>query len=248
MREVSGASGRTVVHALNAAREAGARVAAACTAAFFLAEAGVLDGVRATTSWWLGLALRRRYPRVDVDETRTLCVGEDVITAGAALAHLDLALSLVAASSPALADLVSRYLLIGNRTTQQDFAATEILVRGNPLVAAFERRVRSRLGESLQVAALAGELGVTERSLQRTLQAELGMSPRELITEIRLQRAIHLPRTTGLTVDAVATRVGYLNGGTLRTLIRRRRGLGVGEVRGSGSPWLSAPLPAPSPD
>ena len=134
---------------------AGSALAAACTGTFFLAEAGVLDGLLATTSWWLGPAFRRRYVAVRLDESRTLARDGRVTTAGAAFAHIDLALSIVAQESPALADMVARYLVIGDRPSQAIFAVPSHLAAADPAMTAFERWVRGHVAEPLQISRAA---------------------------------------------------------------------------------------------
>lgn len=237
IRLVSAPENAAVLERIRGIHAAGAPLGAACTGTFLLAEAGVLNESRATTSWWLGPSFRRRYPRVRLDESATLCRGDRVTTAGAVLSHLDLALSFVHAQSPALAELVGRYMAAGNRKSQADFAVPEIVAAGDSLTAAFERWVREHIGEGFRISHAAAELGVTERSLQRATQAELGRSPRDFVDDIRLERAAHLLRTTTQTVDTVAARVGYLNGGTLRNLVRRRRGMSMAEFRAAGPAW-----------
>ncbi|WP_214369509.1 hypothetical protein [Pseudonocardia sp. H11422] len=101
---------------------------------------------RPTFSWWLGSTFRSRYPAVDLDTGQTLVRAEGISTAGAAFAHIDLALSLMHVQSPALADLVARYLLVGDRVSQASFAVPTMLARNSPEMAAFERWVRSHLG------------------------------------------------------------------------------------------------------
>jgi transcriptional regulator GlxA family with amidase domain len=234
---VSSPENHVVLQSIRDVHASGAHLAAACTGPFFLAEAGVLDNAPATTSWWLGPSFRRRYPLVELDESLTLCRGPRVTTAGAALSHLDLALSLIRGKSPVLADLVAKYMAAGNRKTQANFHVAEVMARDNPMTAAFERWVREHIGEQFRISEVAHELGVNERSLQRVTQAELGMSPKDFVDEIRLQLAADLFRTTTLTVDAVATKVGYLNAGTLRSLARRRRDLSLAELRSSRLLW-----------
>ena len=110
-------------------RSSGVGLAAACTGTFFLAESGVLDGKVATTSWWLGPVFRSRYPGVELDDSRTLAVDGQITTAGAAFAHIDLAISIVQRQSPALADLVGRYLVTGDRPSQAVFAVPTLARR-----------------------------------------------------------------------------------------------------------------------
>ncbi|WP_042372652.1 GlxA family transcriptional regulator [Streptacidiphilus neutrinimicus] len=228
---VASAAAEPAVEAVLAARAQGARLAAACAGTFVLAEAGVLDGLQATTSWWLAPAFRKRYPRVELDETRMVVPTPRVTTAGAALAHLDLALALVRATSPALAELTSRYLILDSRPSQAGYAIPGHLARTDPLVDAFERRLRARLDEPLGIADVARELGVSERTLQRAVRAALGVTPIRLAQQIRLEQAVHLLRTTDLPLATVARRVGYENATTLATLLRRRLGTTPGLLR-----------------
>jgi transcriptional regulator GlxA family with amidase domain len=96
----------------------GALTAAACVGTFVLAEAALLDGEEVTTTWWLALLFRQRYPRVRLVETRLIVQSNVVITTGAALGHLDLALTLIRRASPELASLTAKYLVADARTSQ----------------------------------------------------------------------------------------------------------------------------------
>lgn len=221
-----------ILELLEEARNEHVEIGAACTGTFFLAEAGVLDGEMATTSWWLAPIFRRRYPKVDLQEGLVLSQSQGLTTAGAAFSHIDLALAIVRSHSQSLADLVDRYLLIGSKASQAAFAIPAVMAGYDPLTSAFERWVRDHLAQPIQVAAAAQHLGVSERTLQRTTAEVLGMTPVEFISEVRLDKATHLIRTTNLTTAEVASRVGYLNVSTLRGLFHRR-GTTIGELRRS---------------
>ncbi|KPI20643.1 transcriptional regulator with aminotransferase type sensor, AraC family [Actinobacteria bacterium OV450] len=218
------------------ARAEGVPLAAACTSTFLLAEAGVLDGLTATTSWWLAPAFRQTYPQVTLDEGHMLVHAAGVTTAGAAMAHLDLALALVQQASPALADLTARYLVVDHRPTQAGYAIPSHLARTDPTVSAFERWVRAHLDEPLRMAEAARAVGASERTLQRAVDKVLGISPLRFVQSVRLEQAAHLLRTTNLPTETVARRVGYENASTLTTLLRRRLGTTPGRLRSGATP------------
>ena len=224
-------SGHGMLPAVSMLCDSGTGMAAACSGTFFLAEAGILDGLAATTSWWLGATFRSRYPQVDLDESQTLAVTGNITTAGAAFAHIDLALSLVQRISPVLADLTARYLVLGDRPSQAAAAVPALLASGDPVVAAFERYSRDHLSGSIRVEDAARAIGVSERTLQRATAATLGMSPVRFIQEVRLEQAAYLLRTTSQTPGAIAAAIGYADAGTLQSLMRRRRNTTLGALR-----------------
>jgi transcriptional regulator GlxA family with amidase domain len=211
----------------------GALTAAACVGTFVLAEAALLDGEEATTTWWLAPLFRQRYPRVRLDESRIIVQSNTVVTAGAALSHLDLALTLIRRANPELADLTAKYLVADARTSQVPYAIPSHLVHADPLVTKFERWVRQRLAEGFSLDQAAVALATSKRTLARRMQSVLGKSPLEYLQDLRIERAVHLLETSQASVDQIAAEVGYAEGVTLRALLRRKLGRGVREIRRS---------------
>lgn len=220
---LAGAGGRSVTRALGDLDPATTRIAAACTGVFALAETGLIDHRRATTSWFLGTEFRRRYPAVDLDLDTMVVADHNVITAGAAFAHIDLALSLVRSISPDLAQHVARLMLIDERPSQAAFVAYEHLEHDDAVVIDFERHVRARLDEPFDVTAAAQAIGTSRRTLERRIRAALNLTPLGFVQRLRLERARHLASTTDLSTADIALRVGYANAETLRALMRRER-------------------------
>jgi transcriptional regulator GlxA family with amidase domain len=198
-------------------------VAAACTGVFALAETGLLDRHRATTSWWLGPSFRNRYPGVTLDLDTMVVADVGMLTAGAAFAHIDLALTIVRRVSPALARHVAQLLVIDERPSQGAYLIVDHLDHDDPLVLAFERYARTHLATTLDVATITNAIGTSRRTIERRTRAALGMSPIELIRRLRVERATHLLRTTDQSIDRIAPQVGYANASTLRALLRSVR-------------------------
>jgi len=209
----------------------GAHVAAACIGTFIAAESGVLDGETVTTTWWLAPFFRQRYPRVRVDDRRILVRSGRVLTAGAALSHMDMALWLIRQVSPLLAETTARYLIVDSRPSQLAYAMSDHLAHTDPLVHKFERWARDRLADGFSLDEAARAVGASKRTLSRRINDVLGKSPLSYFQDLRIERAVHLLRTSSENVERIATAVGYTDGVALRNLLRRRLGRGVREIR-----------------
>src|SRR5262245_47423345 len=209
-------------------------IAAACIGTFVLAESGLLGGRAATTTWWLAPLFRRRYPDVTLEDSSMIVSSGPFVTAGAALGHMDLALWLVRRVSPLLASLTAQYLIVDSRPSQSAYALTDHLVHSDPLVGKFESWARANLARGFSLNDAAKAVGSSKRTLARRLHAVLGKSPLEYVQAVRVERAVHLLKTTRASVDDIAARVGYADGVTLRTLLRRRLHAGVKAIRAPG--------------
>ncbi len=238
----------------------GGSVAAACSAVFLLQAAGVLEGRRVTTTWWLAPLLQRMQPGCVVDadrmvisdgdrgtkrgtdrstdrstkrdRSRALPVSSTIVTAGAAFAQSDLMLHLLRTQfGNALAEAVSRMLLIDGRTAQSPFIIPEVLASGSDLVASLALRVEAALPNPPSVAALAQAFCMSTRTLGRHVQSATGMSTLALINSVKLQRARKLLQDSRMSVDRVAAAVGYQDATALRRLIKKVSGANPGQFR-----------------
>ena len=216
---------------LRQSADAGARVAAACIGTFIAAESGVLDGETVTTTWWLAPFFRQRYPRVRLEDGRMLVRSGRVLTAGAALSHMDMALWLIRQTSPSLAETTARYLIVDSRPSQSAYAMSDHLAHADPLVHKFERWSRNHLADGFSLDEAARAIGASKRTLDRRINAVLGKSPLAYFQDLRVERAVHLLRTSSDNVEKIASAVGYSDGVALRNLLRRKLGRGVREIR-----------------
>ncbi|CAB3765296.1 GlxA family transcriptional regulator [Paraburkholderia solisilvae] len=209
---------------------AGIHVAAACIGTFVLAESGILNGAEATTTWSLAPFFRQRYPTVKLDDSRMIVESGRIVTAGAAMGHLDLALWLVRHATPELAALVARFMLIDKRSSQAHYIIPDYLAHADPLISKFERWARDNLSNGFSLTDAAKALAVHSRTLQRRTEAVLGKSPLEFFQDLRIERARQLV-SEGCDLETIASEVGYADSATLRTLLRRKLGHGVRELR-----------------
>lgn len=208
-----------------------AMMTAACIGTFVLAESGLLDQQHATTTWWLAPVFRKRYPNVMLDDSNMIVKSGRFVTAGAALSHMDLALWIVRSVSPQLAGLTAKYLIADSRPSQSVYALADHLMHSDPIVQRFEVWARARLGHGFSLDDAAKAVGASKRTLARRMESVLGKSPLSYFQSLRVQRAVHLLKTSSATLDEIAPRVGYADSATLRVLLRRQLNLGISEIR-----------------
>jgi len=217
---------------LRHAAASGVLLAASCSSVFLLAAAGLLGDRRVTTSWWLAPLLAARYPGVAVETDQLVLADGPVITAGAAMAQMDLMLALVARFGGAkLANLCARYLLLDERRSQSRYMALGFLAARDPLVARAETWTQKHLAESFSIGDLADAVGLAPRTFARRVAGAVGMSPVRFVQRLRVEAAVHLIETTRLSIEEIAHRVGYTESSTLRRMIQREMKLRPGELR-----------------
>lgn len=210
----------------------GGHVAASCSAVFLLQAAGLLKERRVTTSWWLAPMLQGMDDSCTVDADRMVCTDGPVTTAGAAFAQLDLMLHLLRERcGTALAQSVSRMMLIDGRQAQAPFIVPEALASGNDLIARLAAKVEAALPNPPTVAQLAQAFCMSERTLARHVQKATGKSTQALVQNVRLRRARALLETSRMTVAQVAEAVGYQDATALRRLMRKIGGANPGQYR-----------------
>jgi AraC family transcriptional activator FtrA len=223
-----------VLDAVLAAHARGARLAAICTGAFVLAQAGLLDGRRATTHWRRTAELAAAFPRVSVDADVLYIDHGDVATSAGTGAGIDLCLHLVRSDhGAAYAAQIARSMVLPphREGSQLQYAVQAESARAAESLAPLLEWTLSRLGASLTVDQLAARAGVSGRTLARRFAEQLGTGPGRWLLGQRLDAARALLERTDLPVDAIATRVGLSSAVNLRRRFQNAFGVTPGAYR-----------------
>jgi len=213
--------------AIAGAHRTGARVMSICTGAFVLAEAGVLDGRRATTHWDSTDRLARRYPRVSVDPSVLYVDEGSVLTSAGVAAGLDLCLHVIRRDHGAsvAAQIARRTVVAPHRDGgQAQFVARPIAddAGAGASLEATRAWALDRLDRPLDVTTLAREACMSPRSFARRFRQETGTTPAQWVLDQRTRVAQGLLETTDLPVEHVAVCSGFGSATSLRTHFGRR--------------------------
>jgi transcriptional regulator GlxA family with amidase domain len=213
------------------------RFGSVCTGALVLAEAGLLDGRRATTHWnWCG-DLTHDYPRVTVDPAPIYIRDGNCYTSAGVTAGIDLALALVEEDlGRSIALKVAQMMVVFLRRPagQAQFSATlaaqthESRPLGDLLAW-----LPDNLRHDLSVAKLARRAAMSPRNFARLFQQELGTTPAKHVEDLRLEAARRLLESTTFSVEEVGVTSGFTGAEILRRVFARRLGVTPGQYRAS---------------
>jgi transcriptional regulator GlxA family with amidase domain len=206
----------------------GAVVASMCTAAFMLAEAGMLHGIRATTHWAFADLFRRRYADVCLEDTQIICEDNRVVTSGGASAAMDLLLHLVRRfASLELAQKCGKYLLVDSVRSEQSVYVMWSLPKnhGDVDILQVQNWLEQHFDQPLLIDEVARQFGFGVRNFKRRFKDATGYTPITYLQTLRLEKAKQLLETTRMTQDSITYAVGYEDGNSFRRLFRQRVGL-----------------------
>jgi len=208
-----------LVEAVREARRRGARIAAICSGAFVLAQAGLLDGRRCTTHWMHAEELRRRYPRIKLDATAIYAEDDRIHTSAGTAAGIDLCLDLVRQDhGTAVANALARRMVTPphRAADQAQYVLAPVQSPGASSLSEVAEWAVQRLAEPVRLRELAARAHLSERQLTRRFLEAFGRTPGDWLTRERLRRAQELLETTDLTIDTVAGESGFSTAAGLR--------------------------------
>jgi transcriptional regulator GlxA family with amidase domain len=211
------------------------RITSVCTGSFVLAEAGLLDGRRATTHWAACGTFARRFPAVQLDPEPIFVRDGSVLTSAGVTSGIDLALAVVEDDlGRDTALTIARYLVMflrrpGNQTQFSEQLSAQLAQR-EP-IRDVQRWVADNPGHDLSVEALARRANLSARQFARAFAAEVGVPPGKYVGRVRLETARRLLEDTGDGVEEIARRCGYGTPESMRRAFLRGVGVGPAEYR-----------------
>lgn len=202
---------------------AGRLIGAFCSGVFLLAEAGLLDHRRATTTWWLQSELKRRFPHIDLASDAVVTHADRIVCAAGPMSWVDLLLRLIEMVEGAeTARLCAGYAVIDTaQRTQADFLPLGYVLMQDPLLVQADMLVRRANKSQMTVRRLAVALGLSERTLNRRFIELTHEPPQAFIMRRRIEQARTLLETTTQPIKAIAHASGYEDESSFRKAFRK---------------------------
>ncbi len=209
---------------LQAFAQSGGMIASNCSGTFLLAESGLLEGKRVTTSWWLSKLFHKRYPNVDLDAEDMVVRDGQILSSGAVTAYIDLGLWLIGHfASESLRQMTAKFLLADSHRASQTpyIAAAMVQGSGHAVVERARRWLNQHMDQEWNMGELADYCNTSPRTLLRRFQKAVGLSPVQYTQQLRVERAKGLLESTMLSLEDITGRCGYANVSTFSTVFKR---------------------------
>jgi transcriptional regulator GlxA family with amidase domain len=204
---------------VRAAEARGAWILSVCSGAFVLAEAGILNGRRATTHWMHADRLARNFPEVTVDPDVLFVQDGRVITSAGTAAGIDAALHLVRLEhGAAVANVIARRMVIPPQRDggQAQYIPTPVQERCSDSLAAVTEWMLGNLDQDLSIDQMARKALMSTRTFARRFRDDVGATPAAWLNRQRILRAQQLLETTDLGFETVAQQTGFGTAAVLR--------------------------------
>ena len=203
------------------------RVASICTGAFSLAEAGVLDGRRATTHWLLARDLQKRFPKVKVEDDRIYIIDGPIWTSAGMSAGIDLTLGMIEKDFGAeVVRSVAQKLVLYHRRAggQSQHSALREMDAKSDRIQNAQAYARKNMQSPLGVEELADAAHLSPRQFSRAFRSETGQSPAKAIEHLRVEAARLMLESGRHSLDVVARETGFADRERMRRSFLRAFG------------------------
>jgi transcriptional regulator GlxA family with amidase domain len=217
-----------VLDILRDAVDRGARVLSVCSGAFWLGEAGLLDGRDCATHWKYAQLLGRRFPEARVDVDALYVEDGRVLTSAGTAAGIDACLYLVGQElGTDVANRIARRMVVPPHRAggQRQYVETPMPVERSDSLQDVLDWLAEHLDEDHSVPSLAARANMSERTFARRFGQEVGTTPHKWLTAQRVLRARHLLETTTLDIEGIARACGFATAAVLRSHFQKEIGL-----------------------
>ena len=201
-----------------------ADVASNCSGAFWLAEAGLLNGRTATTHWGYANKFKHDYPQVDLQENQFITQSENIFCAAGGSAFYDLALLLIERyCGREVSTQVAKTQIIDSRRGSQNSYTNVTLYKPHTdqLIKKVQDYIENNFQQTLPVSELATLVNITPRTLNRRFQTALKLRPIEYIQAVRIEQAKRLLESGEISIKILADQVGYSDISSFTRLFKR---------------------------
>jgi len=187
------------------------RIGSVCGGAFALAEAGLLNGKKATTHWQMSERLKKEYPLIDVNTNAFHTVDGNIYTSGGVSSGIDLALALVEEDhGKDIAIQVARKIVfyLSRPGFQVQFGNLLPVYERSNIAGKLHGWFSENLHESLDVASMAGHLNMSPRNFTRVFHKQTGVPPAKFIEKLRVETARKYLEDTDMPLESIAEKCG----------------------------------------